>query len=59
MRNENYRWLEPVNTKGRKIAFVGESGSGKSTLIKILLGLLKYNQGEVLLRRHGVKRNLS
>ena len=33
--------------KGEKIAFVGESGSGKSTLIKILLGLLKYNQGEV------------
>lgn len=35
--------------KGEKIAFVGESGSGKSTLIKILLGLLKYDQGEVLL----------
>ena len=35
--------------KGEKIAFVGESGSGKSTLIKILLGLLKYNQGEVCL----------
>ena len=34
---------------GEKIAFVGESGSGKSTLIKILLGLLKYNQGEVRL----------
>ena len=33
--------------KGEKIAFVGESGSGKSTLIKILLGLLKYKQGEV------------
>ena len=35
--------------KGEKIAFVGESGSGKSTLIKILLGLLKYNQGKVFL----------
>ena len=35
--------------RGEKIAFVGESGSGKSTLIKILLGLLKYNQGEVRL----------
>lgn len=35
--------------KGEKIAFVGESGSGKSTLIKILLGLLKYDQGKVLL----------
>ena len=35
--------------KGEKIAFVGESGSGKSTLIRILLGLLKYNQGVVRL----------
>ena len=35
--------------RGEKIAFVGESGSGKSTLIRILLGLLKYNQGEVRL----------
>ncbi|MCI6018659.1 MAG: ABC transporter ATP-binding protein [Clostridiales bacterium] len=35
--------------KGEKIAFVGESGSGKSTLVKILLGLLKYNKGEVCL----------
>lgn len=33
--------------KGEKIAFVGESGCGKSTLVKILLGLLKYNEGEV------------
>lgn len=35
--------------QGQKIAFVGESGSGKSTVIKILLGLLKYNQGEIYL----------
>lgn len=35
--------------KGEKVAFVGESGSGKSTLIKIILGLLKYNEGQVCL----------
>ena len=35
--------------RGQKIAFVGESGSGKSTVIKILPGLLKYNQGEIYL----------
>ena len=33
--------------KGEKVAFVGESGCGKSTLIKVLLGLLKYEQGQV------------
>lgn len=35
--------------RGEKIAFVGESGSGKSTLVKILAGLLKYEQGQVCL----------
>lgn len=34
--------------KGEKVAFVGESGSGKSTLAKLLLGLLKYEEGEIL-----------
>ena len=35
--------------KGEKVAFVGESGSGKSTLAKILIGLLKYESGEILI----------
>lgn len=35
--------------KGEKVAFVGESGSGKSTLVKVLVGLLKYNKGQVSL----------
>lgn len=34
--------------KGEKVAFVGESGSGKSTLAKILIGLLKYEEGDIL-----------
>lgn len=41
--------------KGEKIAFVGESGSGKSTLVKIVVGLLKYNKGQVCL--NGVSLN--
>ena len=34
---------------GENIAFVGESGSGKSTLVKLLLGLLKPDSGNILI----------
>lgn len=49
--DENRKVLNSVSLtikKGEKIAFVGESGSGKSTLVKILIGLLKYNEGDIL-----------
>ena len=32
---------------GSTIAFVGESGAGKSTVCKILMGLLKYTEGDI------------
>lgn len=34
-------------TKGETVVFVGPSGSGKSTLIKVLLGLLSAEEGQV------------
>ena len=33
---------------GRSVAFVGESGSGKSTIIKLIIGLLKNQEGKIL-----------
>jgi ATP-binding cassette subfamily C protein len=35
--------------KGERIGFVGETGAGKSTLVDIILGLLKVNQGNILI----------
>lgn len=43
-----FQSLQLAIRKGKKTAFVGESGSGKSTLAKALIGLLKYEEGEIL-----------
>jgi ATP-binding cassette, subfamily F, member 3 len=42
--------LENVNlevSNGDKIALIGENGAGKSTLIKCLIGLLKFDSGNI------------
>lgn len=46
-----YKALDNISfdvKKGETIAFVGPSGSGKSTLVKLLVGLYRTNQGNVL-----------
>lgn len=48
---ENKMIMQNMNLtikSGEQIAIVGESGSGKSTLIKLLLGLLKPKEGQIL-----------
>lgn len=57
----NNKILQSVNLtirKGEKAAFVGESGSGKSTLAKTLIGLLKYEEGDIFFD-HTPLKNLS
>ena len=49
--------------KGEKIAFVGESGSGKSVMLRIILGLLKYQNAKIKAEEawdglHGVMTNM-
>lgn len=48
----NHIALENISFKineGEYVCLVGENGSGKSTLIKTLVGLLKQDEGEILL----------
>ena len=42
--------------KSEKIAFVGESGSGKSTLVKLLIGLLKPNEGDIIIDNYNLSQ---
>ena len=39
-----------------KVALVGESGSGKSTIIKLMMGLIKYQEGSILIDETKLKR---
>ena len=38
------------------IALVGESGSGKSTIIKLILGLIKNNEGHILIDKNDLSK---
>jgi phospholipid/cholesterol/gamma-HCH transport system ATP-binding protein len=42
--------------KGENVAVLGKSGSGKSVLIKIIIGLLKPDEGEVLVMQKHVDK---
>ena len=43
--------------RGEKIAIIGPNGCGKSTLLKLILGMEKPQDGEVLLGDHIVLPN--
>lgn len=52
------RGLKEVNfniEEGQITAIIGESGSGKSTLLKLIYGLIKVDEGEILFRGERVK----
>jgi ATP-binding cassette, subfamily F, member 3 len=44
-----YRGIDLALYRGDKVALVGPNGAGKSTILKIMAGVLNYEQGEVLL----------
>lgn len=41
--------------KGKNYAFVGENGAGKTTIIKLLVGLYKDYEGEILINEKNIK----
>ena len=50
--NSNKNTIKDLSLKiknNSSIALVGESGSGKSTIIKLIMGLIKYNKGNILI----------
>ena len=54
-KNINKKVIENLSfkiNKNTKIALVGESGSGKSTIIKLIMGLIKYDEGIILIDDH-------
>lgn len=64
IKNLSYRYekenvLENINLsipKGSFLGIVGPNGSGKSTLLKLLLGLLKPQQGEITIFGQDISR---
>ena len=44
--------------KGDKIGIIGSTGCGKSTLLNILMGLIKPNEGELLIDNKNINNNI-
>lgn len=54
VKGSNHKVMKDFNLKihkGEKIALIGSNGAGKSTLMKLMIGLLKPTEGQVLI--HG------
>lgn len=43
--------------RGEKIAIIGPNGCGKSTLLKLIMGIQRPDNGEVILGEHNVLPN--
>ncbi len=51
-----YSGLNLQIRKGEKIALIGSNGAGKSTLMKLMVGLLKPDRGEILLNGENIRK---
>lgn len=48
--------LSLVIKENSSVALVGESGSGKSTIIKLIVGLIKYQKGNILIDKNELSK---
>lgn len=45
--------------KGDVVGFIGPNGAGKTTVIKLIVGLIKINEGEVLINGFDIEKNFT
>ena len=42
---------------GKIFAFIGHNGAGKTTLIKMIMGIIDFDEGEILINGNNIKTN--
>lgn len=58
--NGNFKAIKNVNfdiNDGEIFAFIGQNGAGKTTLIKSLVGILNFEQGDILINGKSIKKD--
>lgn len=58
--NEKSKALDNVSFKvdaGEIFAFIGHNGAGKSTLIKMITGILDFEEGDILINNKSIREN--
>ena len=43
--------------KGEIFGFIGHNGAGKTTTIKSIVGILEFNEGDILIDNKSIKKN--
>ncbi len=44
---------------GEVFGFLGPNGAGKTTTIRMMVGLIKISQGDIIIKGHGITKDFS